>query len=159
MAWKRFWKHVLVATLLGRQISHHHFNKRSKTTKPRALSMKVINFHINFSLLPHWQASPPQILTTPGASISLPLPLPQADGRMRCSERTRAHLRFALPAPTSPQPQPEAQPDHTWAPVSWGEAAGTVPTSSHSHGATATPPGAGSFTALFNKRKARPTPW
>lgn len=55
---RRFQKHVLEATPLGRQVSHRHFNKRSKTTKPRALSFNDMNFHVNFYLLPHWQAFP-----------------------------------------------------------------------------------------------------
>lgn len=110
MEWKRrFRNHVLVATPLGRQVSHGHSGKHSKTTKPRALSVELIDFHVNSYLT--GRRSPPQILTIPQASLSLPLP--QAHGGMRCCERTCDPLcplppprsqRLSLAAPALPCP-------------------------------------------------------
>lgn len=88
---------MLVATPLGRQVSHGHSGKHSKTTKPRALSVEVIDFHVNSYLT--GRRSPPQILTIPQASLSLPLP--QAHGGMRCCERTCD--------PPCPLPPPRSQ--------------------------------------------------
>lgn len=124
---------------------------QSKTTKPRALSGRVINFHVNFSLLPHWQALPTTNTSHIRSILAFRCRGQTEAGGAGC-ERPRAHPRLALPAPTSPQPQPA----HTWAPVYRGGAAGTVPRSSH--GAVAISPGAGSFISLFNNAKARPTP-
>lgn len=120
---------------------------QSKTTKPRALSGIVVNFHVNFSLLPHWQALP--TTNTPHIRSILAFRCRgQTEAGGAGCERPRAHPRLALPAPTSPQPQS----GHTWAPVYRGGAAGTVPRSSH--GAVAISPGAGSFISLFNNAKA-----